>query len=200
MAQPQMFQVKTSGFEMTLIKLSNTRVALKTAARAGLTAAGKVIYRHVKKRAGLRDHTLADLAKKPRPDHPYAKRHGRIKIHTRIPWQVHIQKSGEDPNEYLHKALKGVYHEDGAGMHYDIWVDLNIAPHAEYVIQGTKVMFARDFIWNAAIEKRDDPKVMQAVVKALGKGLRSKVGVRFGSGTPTLGGGGGGLGAAYGVR
>ncbi len=173
------FAVSIAGLEVTVLEMRNSGLSAKDAAAFALKAAGKVLFRQVRKRMSLRDHSLADLAQM---GHPYAKRWPTIKVHTKLPWQVHRQS--EDNS--LRDALKGEFSIDGAGMHYDVFVDLNQAPHGEYVIGGTKVMHPRDVIWESSQEPKVNDKMMREIVKVLGKKLRSKSGLRFTTRKPTI--------------
>lgn len=182
------YKVETAGFGITIVALRRTWIETKEAAKIALDVAGGILYKNVRKRMSYTDHTLADLA---RMGHPYARRHGTIRIHKKEPWIVHKQ-SGT-----LLSAMRGWMHEDGLGLHYDIWVDLNTAFHGKYVIEGTKVMLPRDVIWMAVNEAYLNKKMMMAIVRKLGKEMRAKCGIRF----ETTGGGvtSGQPGAALGV-
>jgi hypothetical protein len=63
---------------------------------------------------------------------------------------------------------------------YEVFVDTAVAPHAAAVINGTSVMFARDFIWIAGELRVVRRRIMMAMVRVLGKQLRTKAHVRFG--------------------
>lgn len=179
-----MIQLSVAGLDVTLVALGQSKGELRKAAGPALLAAGQAYRNMVRKRINLRDHSLADLARK---DHPYARRHGSIRIHRRKPWQVHRQ-SGRMIN-----ALQGRPVTVGGQHGYEVTFDYNAAPHARYVIQGTRVMLPRDVLWKTAHDEPTKVAMMRRVVKVLGKQLRTQLGVRFGSGTPsaTVGAGGG---------
>lgn len=162
------------GLEVTLIALQNSSTALHEAAPHVVEAAGQALRSRVRKRIGLRDHSLKDLA---RMDHPYARRHGSIRIHRNLPWQVHRQ-SGT-----MAEALEGTF-KMGVKPQYEVTFNYLKAPHAEDVIRGTKVMLPRDVLWNTAHEEATNVAMMKRIVKVLGKKMRSKLGIRFGSGVP----------------
>lgn len=178
----------TASLQVTLIALQNTTVSLQAAGEAAVQAAGEVLLREARKAVGLRDHSLADLAVL---DHPYARRHGSIRIHTDAPWQVHRQTGS------LYAATRGTYYHVGTTPVYEVAFDLGAAPHAEYVVKGTRVMLPRDPLWETANSASTRKLLMEAIVRRLGRDMRGKLGVRFGAGTPTASGGPGG---ALGVR
>lgn len=176
-----MVTMKIGGLEATLLNLRGSSKDLRNAAGPAFNAGGEALKKVVQKRIGLRDHTLADLA---RLDHPYARRHGTIQIHRRKPWQVHRQ-DGE-----MYHALEG-YPLTLANQHgYEITFDYARAPHAEDVILGTQVMLPRDVLWETARDDYTRKRMMRAIVRTLGKELRAQIGVRFRSSTPAGGAGG----------
>jgi hypothetical protein len=61
-----------------------------------------------------------------------------------------------------------------------LWLDTGIAPHAEHVIHGTKVMLKRDVLWSTAQAPAVQKAMMKAIVRRLGKGIRSGAALRFG--------------------
>ncbi len=169
-----------AGLKVTIIALDNTRISMRKASRVAITAAGKTFLREAKRRVGLRDHKLQDLADK---DHPYARRHGSIQIHTRKPWQVHSQ-TGTMKNATQGAAIT----QPGGAPGYEVFFNLFLAPHARHVIWGTNVMLPRDPLWNTALDPVTTKKMMKAITKRLGKQLRTQVGIRFEKFTPASGG------------
>lgn len=180
-------QLSVAGLDVTLIALRKSKGDVRKAAGPALLAGGKAYRNMVRKRISLRDHSLADLARK---DHPYARRHGSIRIHRRKPWQVHRQ-SGRMVN-----ALQGRPITIGGSQGYEVTFDYNAAPHARYVIQGTRVMLRRDVLWRTAYDDKTKEAMMKRIVKVLGKQLRTQLGVRFGSGAPSASIGRGGSASA----
>lgn len=177
---------------VTLIALDQTRIPVRQAAEGALSAAGAVALKHVKKAIGLRDHSLTDLAA---IDHPYAKRHGAIRIHTDAPWQVHRDPTSRPPS---HKQQTGNLFKNTEGRKivmpsgapgFEVYFDVNDAPEAIAVTQGTKLMLPRDPMWNAVNAPGVREEMMKAIVVRLGRDLRSKMGIRFGQGMPTPRGG-----------
>lgn len=176
--------MQVGGLQVTLIQLKNSSVSVQDAMVPALQAGGKAYRAMVRKRISLTDHSLADLAKK---DHPYAVRHGSIRIHRKKPWQVHRQ-SGRMVNALMGKPLTQSGHHG-----YEVTFNYAAAPHARAVIQGTKVMLPRDVLWRTALDPVTHKAMMKRIVKTLGKKLKSQLGVRFTSVTPnaSLGSNGG---------
>lgn len=164
-------RVDTASLSFTLVQLGKTRVNIMTAAAAALDAAAQVLLEQARKEMSLTDHSLQDLA---RLDHPYAQRHGRIRIHTSRPWRVH-KRSGRFLN-----ALSDRAGEDAEGLYHEVYFDLTTAPHARDVLQGTSKMLPRDPLWTGtALQPRVQTAIMRAVVRRLGRELRTQLGVRF---------------------
>jgi len=137
-----------------------------------VAAMGEVLHVEIRENLSLTDHTLQDLADL---DHPYARRHGAIQtgvLGHEPEWLVHKQ-SGELLGALQHGPL-------GVGENYGVWLDPTIAPHAEYVIEGTKTMLPRDTLWSTAGDSRVQKEMMRAAARTLGRTLRTKALLRFG--------------------
>lgn len=202
----RVMQLNQSSLQFTLISLDNTKIDMKKAGRAAVDAAGEIALKYSKRAVGLRDHSLTDLANL---DHPYAKRHGSIRIHTDIgTWHVHRAPTGglsgaarsatskrtkthRVQTDRMFQATKGRPTTNPQGVpQFEVYFDLAQAPHAEDVVLGTQLMLPRDPLWNAVMDPDVRTEMMKAVVVRMGRVLRSKVGIRFGSGSPSMGGGG----------
>lgn len=188
----------TASLQVTLVALRNTRVSLVKAGEEAVQAAGAVLLAESRKTVGLRDHSLTALALL---DHPYARRHGSIRIHTSAPWQVHRKPSPMNPKhrnqtDALYNATRGQFYRIGGSPVYEVYFDTGAAPHAEYVVRGTRVMLPRDPLWQTATSPAVQKRIMVGIVQRLGKEMRGQLGVRFGAGTPTSSrpAGGGSLG------
>lgn len=138
---------------------------------------GLVLKREAEANIGLRDHSLTDLAQM---DHPYARRHGRIRVHEERPWLVHSQSGA------LRRSLKRKTTRLVHASKFEVFFDTTKAPHAEFVVMGTFKMLPRDVLWETANDTRVRQLIMLAIVRTLGKDMRSKAGLRFGfdTGTP----------------
>ena len=166
-------ELDKASVRLTLINLDQTTINMRRAGRKAMDAAGKAFLTEARRRVGLRDHSLSDLADK---GHPYARRHGSISIHTRKPWQVHNQSSR------LKTATKGKSITGNRGIPgYAVFFDVQQAPHARYIVFGTKIMLPRDPLWMTAQDPVTKKKMMKRVVSHMGKGVRSKIGLRFGT-------------------
>lgn len=163
-----------------------------------MQAAGEVLLAEARKTVGLRDHSLSDLYLL---DHPYARRHSKIRIHTEAPWQVHRRPSPLNPihrnqTDALYHATRGRFFHIGTSPVYEVFFDTGMAPEAIFVTQGTRVMLPRDPLWQTALSPDVQKKLMVGIVRQLGKVMRTQLGVRFSTGSPTTtsGGSGGSLG------
>lgn len=154
----------------TIVGLDSTfgKVAMSKAIIEG----GMFIQAEIRRNINVTDHTLADLR---RLGHPYAKRHGRIRVHPERPWLVHRQ-GGSLLGSLRRKTIRRV------GMSkVQIWLDTTKAPHARYVVMGSQHMLGRNVLWNTATDARVRRETMRVIVKVLGKDLKSKAGIRFGT-------------------
>lgn len=180
MAQPTAIMTFDIGsVRATLMALEHTTANVEEAARVALEDAARVLLKHARKVLSLTDHTMGDLR---RADHPYATRLGRIRIHKATPWKVHTHTGR------LLRALKDTAYDVGDAPAHMVYIDTAEAPHARYVVEGTETMLPRDPLWTGtALQPAVQKQVMQAIVKAMGQKMRTKVGVRFesksGSGT-----------------
>lgn len=179
-----MIRVDAGSVRATILSIRNAKVTERKAAKASVRVGGRIMFAAIRTTMGLTDHSLKDLAKM---DHPYARRHGSIKLHSaarsssRGPiisppeHQVHIQ------SRELFRALKGETTTMGGakGYGYRVSVDPAKAPQALYVIQGTKKMLPRDVLWSTANARGTRRMIMASIVKVLGEGLRAQAVVRF---------------------
>jgi len=169
-------QIRIGGVKATILNIRNVNISMKRAAKGAINGAGKALLVKVKRHMRLQDHSPDALAK---ADHPYARRHGSIRIHTgslkflsRGENRVHTQ-TGD-----LLNALSGQF-KPGTNPSYLVSLDVNKAPHARYVIQGTRVMLRRDVIWDTATTPGTQIAMIKGIIKALGKELRTQATVRF---------------------
>lgn len=170
---------EAGSLRVTIMNINRLVVSEKKAAHEAVAAAGKALEGKIRQNMSLRDHTDDSLRAL---DHPYARRHGSIRIHRKG------SRSLVHPEFRVHTrtgALLGALRSrrgTGKKPNWRIWLDKGAAPHAVYVIQGTRVMLGRDVLWDTAIAPLTRRTMMKAIVKKLGQGLRSGAAVRFGSG------------------
>lgn len=169
MGKPSGLQIDRGSIRATLIKLRHTVGAIPDLADRAAEAMAGELTRLVRSDLSFTDHTLKDLAAK---DHPYARRHGRIRLHGGKPF-VHT-RSGQ-----MRDALVGQLDpaEDGGAM---VYFDLSQAPHAAYVVEGTDKMLPRDVLYWRAGLPTTKKRLLKVAVQALGRDMRSKVGIRLG--------------------
>lgn len=137
-------------------------------------ALSSVLFAEVRTNISHTDHSLADLR---RLDHPYARRHGSIKIHGDGQRVVHNQ-SGQLLSSLRVEKLPSA--NSPTGEAYAVWFDVGAAPHAAFVVQGTRYMLPRDVLWATTKDPRVRKNMMRAATRTLGAQLRSKANVRFG--------------------
>jgi hypothetical protein len=65
---------------IVIVAMNNKKLDMEKATTMAVAVGGATLHALVRKNITLNDHTLDDLAKM---DHPYARRHGKIKIHNR---------------------------------------------------------------------------------------------------------------------
>lgn len=174
--------IRIADLQITLVQLEKTAVDMVTASIAAVEAGGEEMHRLIRRRVSRTDHTLADLARK---DHPYARRHGSIQANVlggafvQKPYMVHRQSGA------MLAAMRG-FQITTPGGGYGYQVDFGGSSpgeeHAEDVILGTKLMLPRDPMWETLAEPGTRKAIYKAIVKRLGKEMRSKVGIRFGRG------------------
>lgn len=175
--------IQAGSLRATLFGIRNINVTTAKAANVALSSAGKALKTAARANLSASDFTMGQLAAL---DHPYARRHGSISVNTSggsgflsAPQNRVHNRTGE-----MRSALHGVRTKHGLSGVFKLWVDTNAAPHARYVIQGTNVMLPRDVLWDTAHAPKTRQAMMKAMVLALGKRLRSQASVRFGSGAP----------------
>lgn len=154
---------------MTVSNMSKLRAQSAFHAGEAVRQAGEALLKAAKKNVSLKDHTQEDLANK---DHPYARRHGKILFQRlgHAAWLVHHQ-SGR-----LAEATRGRSSTSG----YQVFFDEAQAPHASYIVMGTRVMLPRDPLMKTAEQKETRTEMMRAVVRVMGRLFRTKQNLRIG--------------------
>ena len=169
-------QAEMRGFNTTIMNLrSMSGPALRKLQDAAADAMRRVAHPAIQQNITRRDHTLQQLADM---GHPYAKRHASIQVHAGQTYLVHTQ-SGKLANSLSSKVKRRA---GGAGAHSVARIGfLRGAPsYAKFVLGGTKVMHGRQVLVATVIQRDVKLGMMRAVVTALGTGLRSQAGIRFG--------------------
>jgi len=165
-----MIKIEVGTVKATAMNLSSFAGAI--AGVEMMSAASDVLRKEVVANISLTDHTLRDLATYD-PAHPYARRHGKIQIHSGKTWSVHKQDG-----TLLQSFKTAVVSRSGNAL-FQMWFDRSIAPHADYVVKGTRVMHPRNVLWNTATDTNVRKQTMRSIVRVLGKQLKSKGSVRF---------------------
>ncbi len=136
-------------------------------------AVSSVLFDDVRGNLSHTDHSLDDLR---RLDHPYARRHGSIQIHGGSQTVVHKQRGDLLASLRVEKLPSA---NSPTGEAYAVWFDVGAAPHAAFVVRGTKYMLPRDVLWATTKDPNTQKKMMRIATKTLGPLLRSKANVRF---------------------
>lgn len=172
---------------LTIAAFQNVGLSVQELAKNALNRAAIKLHEQAVKNVSLDDHSLTDLAD---IDHPYAKRHGAIDTSAlghEPAWQIHTRPAaprGQNQTGDLKRALKYALLPSARppGEAWVVYFDLDAAPHAKWVVEGTKLMHARDVLWWTATDPRVQKEMMREVVLYLGKMSRSKAVLRFGAG------------------
>lgn len=148
----------------------------RLAQREALLAGGKVLQAAVRQHLSITDHTLEDLR---RMGHPYARRHGSIRVHSERPFMVHRQDGRMVNSTTLESKAYPGGSGGGAKYHARVGLDYGKQPYFRYVIQGTRVMLPRDTLYLTSQLPAVRTGMMKAVIKVLGAKLRTQATVRF---------------------
>ena len=117
-----------------LLKRVEKSVQGQVAKRALAAGADVYLKKHLMPALLRRDHTLKSLAKM---GHPYARRHGSIRVHQTQPWVVHSH-TGK-----LARSIKAEIKGSNKPS-LTIYSDSSVAPYNRFVFKGTKKMLGRD--------------------------------------------------------
>lgn len=164
-----MMRLNVQSLKNTVRGLRRAGKQMLDAAEAGTIEAGKAWEGAVRRSMSMRTYSLEQLAAQ---DHPYAHRHGSISIH----------RSGSDdlahPELRIHtrsgsllNALKTDFNP--RGMRFSMHLDAGIAPHAPYVIEGTRVMLGRDVLNDAALAPKTRKRMLVSVSGAMVQAIKN---------------------------
>jgi len=122
--------------------------------------AAEVLKEKIKKNASVVDvHTRVWLAKN---NFPYAARHGSIQIHKDKPYIVHHLTGSLEESITLVESIKE------SELFWYIFPDESKAPHAKYVIIGTKTLIGRNFLGGTLAESHD---LIFDIIRGTAKGV-----------------------------
>lgn len=167
-------QIDAASWRMTIIALGNASVSMETAARVAVITGGAILLNEVRRNVSRTDYTLDQLAKL---NHPYGKLRWPGGINTgalggefaKRPYLVHVRSGA------FRSSIRGRPTTGQIG--YEVYA-ADTAPWVKYVILGTRVMHARDVIWQTAHDPAVKRKMTMAVIRVLGDGLRLQAAVR----------------------
>jgi len=175
------FEVDTQSFQDVATEFRRfAEVTTPRAGRAGLARAGALLTRAVQ--ANISIPAIGGSPEVHRSalaafDHPYAKRWARIRITPSGGYPGFRRKRTliHTVSGKLLSALTARL-DSGASVdgfaEFNVGLDTDIAPHAEFVVRGSAVMHPRDTIWFTAT----DPRVMRDVRTALVSEMRRAMG------------------------
>lgn len=155
--------VDAGSFKLTMQSLDRDAKKIKLAARHGMRAAAEVLHSAVRENMSSTDHSKADLQ---RLDHPYADRHGSIRS-TRLggmkPYEIH------DQDGKMLRALGVTHWQNQHGFGSSVKFNDSVAPHAKYVVNGTRLMLGRDVIGETLNESSVQSNMKKAIVNEIRK-------------------------------
>ena len=160
---------------LTIMNINRMSVSERKAARAAAAAGGKALAKKVRQNMSLTDHSGPALRAL---GHPYARRHGSIQIHQKG------SKSLAHPEFRIHTRTGTLLNAlqdgpiPGAKPGHFVGFATGLAPHAVYVVLGTRVMLGRDIIWDTSKGETTRKAILSAVVRKLGPALRSGAAIR----------------------
>lgn len=113
-------------------------------------------------------------------DHPYARRHGSIQYRARggSPGFSHPEAVVHTVSGQMRNALVGKV--DRRNTVYTLRLDVNKAPHARYVILGTRVLLPRDVIGLTSLDPTVQDQMRRTWIRILGPVFRTQAITRFG--------------------
>lgn len=178
---PSGFRVDPSSLRFSIRAIGNVKVSLRKASVAAVRAAGEAYRDVVKRNLSLTDHTLRQLAVL---DHPYARRHGSIKIHAGDgggfidDGRNLVHRQSGNLLRSLRAQMRGAS-GPGSAVAYDVWLDLAGNTEVRAVLDGTPRMLPRDPLWSTALGPATIDEMRRSILRELGKVLRSQATVRF---------------------
>ena len=164
-------EIQAGSLAASLKNLGKVRDKIfKKAAKQALTAAGKDLEDALLANVSFTCHSLEQLA---RLGHPYSKRWGRIRIHSKRPYLVHKQ-SGK-----MSRNITGKMMGSGSSFAYRVGFNYDKADYFKYVVEGTNIMHGRNVVLATALQEDVRVRMMQSVVKVMGKEMRTGAAIRF---------------------
>ncbi len=174
-----MIRFKAGTLTTTIVNIRKVRLSEQKAAKEAARAGGDELKRLIKQNISLRDHDQAALTAL---GHPYAKRHGGIRIHhSGTKSLLGPQNRVHSQSEAMLRSLKSSLFGSRAGLRYRVWLDTAIAPHVRYVVgsEPTSILIPRDVLWDTAQAPFVQAKMMRKITDKLGRAMRSQGTLRF---------------------
>ena len=179
------FVVDSESVRLTIAGLRGSVMQIQIASDIAVERAGRLIEANIRENVSIpafgatpRLHAFALRA----IDHPYAKRHSEIQVaplgghpgFRRRQLLVHTV-SGR-----LARSIRGTFKRVKAGPEFRVRADRRIAPHAKFVIEGTRVMHPRDILFATLVDPTTQREVLGELVFVLGRIFRTGGSVRLG--------------------
>lgn len=173
--------VDRSSFSFTIVAMQNFRKAtVRNATYKAFVAAMDVYEKRAYDAITLTDHTQEDLNEL---GNPYARRHGKLTLHAGSGGgyirdgrhQIHRQ-GGQMARALRRKTTR--YPEVKSVLRFD----LNAAEHIRKVLEGDELLLPRDPLWEVVQAPKTISEMRQAIVRVLGKELRTQAAIRVGGG------------------
>ena len=172
-----MMRVTAGSLNATILAMNKTVVTERQAAKEALQAAGHVWRMAITTNASRSDMSLWQLEA---AGHPFAKRHPKImgsrigSMWVRKPYMVHRRSGG-----FLNSIRGKLTNTSGGKPAYEVRIQAT-QKYQEYVITGTKTkMHSRNLLWDTGMQKDVQKKMKVAIIRVLGKKLRTQAVVRF---------------------
>lgn len=153
--------IDPASYLRTIAELKGHSKSIRRASKASMKAAANVLMEEVRRNMSSKAHSLADLN---RLDNPYADRHGNIRSSSlggMKPYEIH------DQDGTMVNALRVNYWGNQHGGGSSVGLDSNVAPHAKWVVDGTKTMLGRDVINETLREPEVERKIKKEIVNTL---------------------------------
>ena len=166
-----MFTVRMEKVQRLLLKIDRMTVDGRAAQKIAVKEAGDALQAQIIKNLSYTTYTLNDLRRK---DHPYARRHGSIKVHPSNPY-VH-QRSRKMRNATFSRiAWHAGGYGGGGNWTCQVGIDVSQQRYFRYVIEGTKVMLPRNVVSETAEQKAIRDTMSKIMIENFMSRLRAKM-------------------------
>lgn len=172
------FEVDQRSIRLTVRNFRGTRQRFRRAATLATNLAGVRLLEAI--RANVSVPPIGGTAESHRRalaelDHPYATRHGRIQVRVQG-----AQRGVSAVHTVTGRLLSAIGSKfDRQRLEFSVTTDTQAAPHLVWVVQGTRVMIARDVLWATAQSRQVRREMLRAIVFVFGRVFRSRASLRL---------------------